>query len=105
MKTEGYLLANMNKYKRSLICQLWLGILPLEVEVGRFVNTDYKDQICKMCNQDVENEIHFVLHCSRLEEIRKKWLVKIPELTTLSCDFNKLKCLCSMPYRFGGMLP
>ena len=103
-ETEGYLLANLDKYKRSLICQFRLGILPLEVEVGRYANVEYENRVCKLCNDGVENEIHFILKCVALNDTRQRCLSAVPELTLIEEDVNKLKYLSNMPYRFSGML-
>ena len=100
----GYLNANLPKYKCSLICQLKLGILPIPVESGRFQHLHRSERICLMCKNGVEDEIHFTLNCVCLSGVRDKWLNKIPKLKFLLSDMDKLKHLCSMPYRFGGML-
>ena len=57
---ESYLDMNITRYQRSLIAQFRCGILPLEVEVGRFRDVNLSDRLCNMCTLNVvENEIHF----------------------------------------------
>ena len=68
--TESYILCNLNKPKRSLLAQLRLGILHLEVETGRYLNVPLENRICKLCNNQVEDEIHFSCVCTRLQHIR-----------------------------------
>ena len=64
IKTEDYILSNISKFKRSLLCQLRIGILPLEIETGRYTRKKVEDRICKLCKSDVEDEVHFVCVCS-----------------------------------------
>ena len=63
-KADDYVLSLMPRYERSLLAQLRLGILPLRVETGRFVNESLNNRICTLCNLlDIEDEIHFVCRC------------------------------------------
>ena len=77
IKTEEYILSNIPKYKRSLLCQLRIGILPLEIETGRYTRKKVEDRICKLCKLDIEDEIHFVCVCPKLQAIRCKYYNKI----------------------------
>ena len=77
MKTEEYILSNIPKCKQSLLCQLRIGILPLEIETGRYTRKKVEDRICKLCKLDIEDEIHFVCVCPKLQTIRYKYYNKI----------------------------
>ena len=62
---EEYLSFNITRYQRSLMAQFRLGIIPLEIEVGRFRNIPLANRICQMCNSGVvEDEIHFLCECN-----------------------------------------
>ena len=73
---EYYLCQYLSRYKRSLLCQIRFGILPIMIECGRFQNKKdeltgkirkmhVNERICPLCrNDDVENEIHFVMVCT-----------------------------------------
>ena len=61
------------KSKRSIFCQLRIGILPLEIELGRYVRTNVSEGICKLCKQDIEDKIHFVCVCPELDCVRLKY--------------------------------
>ena len=62
--------------------QLRLGILPLEKETGRYTliydkalkrnrKREPSERLCKFCDiKTCEDEIHFVLSCSKYDEIR-----------------------------------
>ena len=53
------------------MAQFRLGILPLEIEVGRFRNIPLANRICQMCNSGVvEDEIHFLCECNNYSEYR-----------------------------------
>ena len=67
-----YVSMNISKYQRSLYAQFRLGILPLEIEVGRFRNLELGLRICKMCNLElVEDEIHFLCDCPKYSDYRE----------------------------------
>ena len=70
-KPDEYVLSDIPKRQRSLLAQFRTGILPLEVEVGRFRDTPLSDRKCKMCNlNNVENEYHLLLECPVYAEPR-----------------------------------
>ena len=47
---ENYVLCNLDRKLRSYIAQFRSGILPLEIETGRFRNIPLNERICKLCN-------------------------------------------------------
>ena len=96
--------ANLNKHNRSLIAQLCLGVLGLEIERGRFTRVPLCECICHLCKDGVEDEIHFVLKCSALTKKRAEHFQRVQELSMISSDIEKLKYLCNVPHRFGNML-
>ncbi len=71
--------SNMNRTHKSLVAHLLCGILPLEVEPGRFahkkVNREFR--YCRLCEdlkiekREAEDEIHFVFTCKQLADVRK----------------------------------
>ena len=80
--TEPYLLSFLPKHVRSIFAQFRLGILPLHIETGRFVNIydeqtkSYRkmkpeERTCKICDSgEVEDEIHFLFVCNKYTEQR-----------------------------------
>ena len=68
--TEDYTKLNINKYHRSLFAQFRCGILPLQIEIGRFRNLALGDRICPVCNDGVEDEIHFLCQCPAYDDYR-----------------------------------
>ena len=68
---EDYLSFNITRYQRSLMAQFRLGILPLEIEVGRYRQMPLSNRICHMCSVDaVEDEIHFLCECESYADYR-----------------------------------
>jgi hypothetical protein len=70
---ENYVCNFFSKSERSFLAQLRLGILPLQIEIGRFTSplTPIENRICLCCDLNcVENEIHFVLECPLYNEER-----------------------------------
>ena len=94
---ENYLKVNLDRTERSLLAQLRLGILPLHIETGRFNGTPEIERKCKLCNQDtIENEMHFLLKCSKYQQERELLFRKAIEVKldfqNLS-DFEKISIL------------
>ena len=73
---------NINKYKRSVLAQFRSGILPLQIEVGRYRNIQLCDRICPMCNLAVEDEIHFLCQCPKYSDVR----AIVFNAVSLKCD-------------------
>ena len=57
----------------SVVFVYWLCIL----ETGRYTRKKVEDRICKLCKLDIEDEIHFVCVCPKLQAIRCKYYNKI----------------------------
>ena len=69
---------------RTLFCKFRLGTLDLEIEKGRRHNIPREARVCKLCSSgSVEDEIHFILNCPKLENSRNSYL------TTLSANSNR----------------
>ena len=61
---EDYVLRLMSRYHRSTFAKFRCGILPLNIEVGRYRGVKVEDRICPICKNGVESEIHFLLECN-----------------------------------------
>jgi hypothetical protein len=42
----------------------------MEIERGRHRGLQAKEKICKFCLKEVEDEIHFLLKCEALQNVR-----------------------------------
>ena len=70
--TEDYLLLDVSKYQRSIFSQFRCGILPLQIEVGRYRDVPLPQRVCQICHIAVEDEIHFLLNCHAYSTPRNK---------------------------------
>ena len=59
-----------------MFAQLRCGILPLAIEVGRYRDVPLPERTCQVCNQAVEDEIHFLLTCDVYSNLRRKLISK-----------------------------
>ena len=70
---EEYLNLHIQKYQRSLFAQFRAGILPLNVEIGRFRNLPLEQHLCVLCDEsEVEDEYHFLCQCAVHHDLRRK---------------------------------
>ena len=73
--TEKYLEMDLDRYDKSLLSQFRYGILPIEIETGRYRGLDRKDRLCTLCNEGVvEDQIHFALKCPTYDQIRTEFV-------------------------------
>ena len=58
-----------------MLTRLRGGTAELRVEMGRWTGLRREERICKQCTSgEVEDKMHFVLHCEALSEARRKLL-------------------------------
>ncbi len=93
-ETEYYVRINLTRSQRSLIAQLRLGILPLELETGRFRNINVEQRFCPFCKDQVEDETHFIFVCPKYDCHRRSFLAAIPLVENDSLA-DKLKYICN----------
>ena len=63
----------LKRHQRSLIAKLRLGVLPINVEIGRYSNTPRDERYCPLCNKlEVEDEYHIFFKCQHYSELRKE---------------------------------
>ncbi len=68
---EKYCTLHTNRAKRSVFAQFRCGILPLNIEVGRFRGLSVAERKCIFCDQnEVETEAHFLIKCPFYNTIR-----------------------------------
>ena len=86
-----YVMMNISKYQRSLFAQFRSGILPLEIEIGRYRNIPLELRVCKMCHLGVvEDEIHFLCECPRYSEYRETLFHKAKNSYSVFENFDNL---------------
>ena len=67
---EFYVTADLNRIVKSFVARLRTGTLLLMIEVGRFRNIPVENRVCPVCNNGIEDEIHFLFVCSFYTNIR-----------------------------------
>ncbi len=77
-EVKPFALSFMKRKHRSYLAQYRCGILPLEIETGRWQNKPVEKRICKVCESgEVENEFHFIFSCTLYNNIRATFLQNI----------------------------
>ena len=75
---ETYLTEVTNSKHRIAMTKLRLSGHRLEIETGRYSNTAAETRLCSYCQftgqETVEDEMHFLLRCPMVSEIREKIL-------------------------------
>ena len=95
IEPEPYVTEFIPKFKRSLLAQLRIGILPLNIEIGRYYRVDLDDRVCTLCNMnEIEDEIHFLVSCSSYTDIRNIYFSKYKQFIQ---DFDHLDFLSKGP--------
>ena len=80
--TAGFVLAPLGPGQRWAMASLCAGCLPLAVETGRYriPKGPLGERVCKLCNNDkVKTEFHFVMECSKLQNLRNELFFIITE--------------------------
>ena len=101
--TEDYVMKYLPPYLRSILAQFRAGILPLEVELGRFRQKPLHERLCTLCDTgEIEDETHFVFRCGYYLNLRLTFLDSIyrdnmnfHELT----HNEQLQCLMKKTYK------
>ena len=91
-KTPDYLCSTVNTRKRKLFTRLRLSNHDLMIEKGRPLKLKVHERTCPLCNNGLEDEIHFTILCPALACTREKFFSEVtetlPTFTNL-CDHDK----------------
>ena len=49
---------NLNRSERSILAQFRCGVLPLQIETGRFVGEKPEERLCTFCDRRVPEDKH-----------------------------------------------
>ena len=72
-----YLFSITDPKLRRLLSRFRLSNHKLQIEVGRHIKPKQplSERICKLCDRNcIEDEEHFIIHCTYYEDIRKEFL-------------------------------
>jgi hypothetical protein len=85
---ETYCKTNLTRSQRSFIARLRLGVLPINVEVGRYNATPREQRLCTICkNKEVEDEMHILFYCPAYNDKRE---MLVNHASQLIVNFDKL---------------
>lgn len=79
---EDYLTQIRNTKRRQMLSKFRLSNHKLMIEVGRHMKPKLpkEQRICQLCNQGIEDEIHFLIECDSYKTLRKPLLDTCTEL-------------------------
>ncbi len=66
--------ANLNRRQRSLVIKLKSRVFPMKKETGRYKGLGRELRICDLCKTEMEDEVHFLLKCSKIEYARMQFI-------------------------------
>ena len=99
-----YITVGVDKCSRSLACKLKLGVLPLQIEQGRYSGQTREQRICKLCNSELENELHFLFKCPKLVANYDELAAKVPELKNEILLHKRWEMLKQKPFVYSEYL-
>ncbi len=73
---EPYLMCG-NRDQRRILTKFRISDHPLEIERGRYFGLEVKDRKCKLCNVDIEDEVHFLIKCEQYKSFRNNYFRQI----------------------------
>ena len=76
-ETDTYLFIDIGKTLIKQFTQIKISNSKLMIELGRHNKTDINNRICPLCINGVEDEYHFIILCSSLNNIRNKMFANI----------------------------
>ena len=75
LEESGYWNSELPFHIKSVFCRFLCSGHNLAIETGRRSNVPRNARICSLCNLDeVEDEVHFVLRCPKLHDLRTKYI-------------------------------
>jgi hypothetical protein len=91
-ETKLYLKISLNRYIKNIVVKFrfGIGLSDLFVHSCRYKNVVNINLVCPLCRQASENEVHFLLCCPSLIDLREKLIPKKYFRNPNSCRMNLL---------------
>ena len=99
-QNNSYLFKPLSLKQKSFLAKFKLGTLPLRLETDRYIRPPVpeKERICcHSLRNEIENEIHFALYCTKHQSLRETLFLKIGKPPDEMSDFDKLRIMLSDP--------
>ena len=77
---ENFLKLDMDRSDISSFVRLRIRNSILMIEKGRHRKIDLEKRLCPLCKFEVEDELHFPIKCTKLQELRNKFYQKISDI-------------------------
>jgi hypothetical protein len=74
---KNYVNHKITSYIYLLIFTISLWLM---IEKGRHRKIDLENRLCPLCKFEVEDELHFTIKCTKLQELRNKFYQKISDI-------------------------
>jgi hypothetical protein len=103
---EGYLEEIRNTKHRQNLTKFRLSNHKLMIEVGRHMKLPKEERVCEVCNNGIEDEIHFLVNCKLYETLREPLLDICTELRPqfrYYSDQEKFIFLMTTPFLMGNV--
>ena len=85
------------KKKNSLLVKFKLGILPLELECGRWKDDPIDTRLCRLCDEGLlDDEYHFTSFCDKLVDKRTKLYIEFTERSEIDISASQTELIKSM---------
>ncbi len=84
---------NMDRHLKCIMTKFRLGVSELSVHYYRYRNHTEENLICPFCKEMKEDEVHFVLCCPVLDDLRKQYIP--PKFCKNPCCFRLSLLLAS----------
>ena len=83
LEMENFLKLNIDRSDISNFVRLRISNSILMIEKGRHIKIDLENKVCPLCKFEVEDELHFTIKCTKLQELRNKFYRKISDIFSL----------------------
>ena len=74
---KDYVNRKITSYIYLLIFTISLWLM---IEKGRHRKIDLENRLCPLCKFEVRDELHFIIKCTKLQELRNKFYQKISDI-------------------------
>ena len=77
LKCQEYVLSNIPIHKQRILARFRTTNHKLPIETGRWQNIDRNERKCNICKSDIGDEMHYILTCPAMNDIRQYYIPKI----------------------------
>ena len=87
-ETDTYLFLYIDKTLIKQFTKIQISNSKLMIELGRHNKTDINKRICPLCKNGIEDEHHFIILCSSLNNIRNKYVCQYSWYFSIFSSFD-----------------